>query len=162
MSILLRALLGVFFTTSALAASGPTVSGSVAVLRGNIAYAPSQAPEAVKRAIWAGNALRNKPYRFGGGHATFYDIGYDCSGTVSFLLYHAGLLTQPTTSSALTSWGEPGPGRWITIYARHGHTFAVIAGLRIDTTGGRPQEGPRWREKVRPPRGFVARHPKGF
>jgi hypothetical protein len=162
MPVFLRALLCALLTTSALAASGPTVRGDVAVLVGDVAHAPANAPEAVKRAIWAGNALRKKPYRFGGGHATFYDIGYDCSGTVSFLLHHAGLLAQPTTSSALRSWGQPGPGKWITIYARAGHTYAVIAGLRIDTTGGRPQEGPRWRIKPRVPNGFVARHPPGL
>jgi hypothetical protein len=162
MRSILLALCCALFSPAALAQSRPTVPGNVAVLRGSIAYAPENAPYPVKNAIWAGNSLRNKPYVFGGGHATFYDIGYDCSGTVSFLLYHMGLLAQPTTSSALTSWGEPGPGRWITIYARGGHTYAVIAGLRIDTTGGRPQEGPRWREKPRVPNGFVARHPRGY
>jgi hypothetical protein len=160
--LILGLVLGVAFPIGGLAQSGPTVPGNVAVLRGDIAYAPRNAPEAVKRAIWAVNALRHKPYRFGGGHATFDDIGYDCSGTVSFFLHHAGLLDQPTTSSALRSWGEPGPGRWITIYARAGHAYAVIAGLRVDTTGGRPQEGPRWRAKHREPRGFVARHPPGL
>ena len=162
MPLFLRALLCAVLTSSAFAVSKPTVPGDVAVLIGDVAAAPENAPAAVKNAIWAGNWLRNKPYRFGGGHATFMDIGYDCSGTVSFLLYYAGVLTQPTTSSALTSWGEPGPGKWITIYAKAGHTYAIIAGLRIDTTGGRPQEGPRWRAKSRPPKGFVARHPRGL
>ncbi len=162
MNRLLSALACLFLPTALLAAEGPTVAGNVAVLKGTVASAPANAPLPVKHAIWAVNALRNKPYVFGGGHATFNDIGYDCSGTVSFFLHHAGLLNQPTTSSALMSWGEPGPGRWITIYARNGHTYAVIAGLRVDTTGGRPQEGPRWRAKYREPKGFVARHPRGF
>ena len=162
MNRLLRALLCALVPIAALGADGPTVPGNVAVLRGEVAAAPANAPAAVQRAIWAVNALRKMPYRFGGGHSTFTDIGYDCSGTVSFFLYHAGLLEQPTTSSALMSWGDAGPGRWITIYARAGHTYAIIAGLRVDTTGGRPQEGPRWREKSREPKGFVARHPRGF
>jgi hypothetical protein len=143
-------------------AGGPTVAGKVAVLRGRIAYAPKSAPEEVKNGIWALNQIVNKPYRWGGGHGTFNDVGYDCSGTVSYFLHGAGLLDQPTPSKALQSWGEPGPGRWITIYARTGHTFAVICGLRLDTTGHRNDEGPRWRDWPREPRGFVARHPKGF
>jgi len=162
MPLFLRALVCALLTTSALALSKPTVPGDVAVLVGDVAAAPENAPAAVKNAIWAANWLRNKPYRFGGGHATFMDIGYDCSGTVSFLLYFAGRLQQPTTSSGLMDWGDPGPGKWITIYARHGHTYMVIAGLRIDTTGGRPQEGPRWRAKPRSSAGFVARHPPGL
>ena len=141
---------------------GPTVAGEKAVLRGRIASAPKQAPDAVKNGIWAMNQIVNKPYRWGGGHGTFNDIGYDCSGTISYFLHGAGLLDQPTPSKALQTWGEPGPGRWITIYARNGHTFAVICGLRLDTTGHRDDEGPRWRDWPREPKGFVARHPKGL
>lgn len=143
-------------------AGGPTVRGKVAKLNGLIAAAPTSAPEAVKNGIWAINQIVRKPYRWGGGHATFNDIGYDCSGTISYFLRGAGLLDQPTTSKALQSWGEPGPGRWVTIYARNGHTFAVICGLRLDTTGHRDDEGPRWRDWYRDPKGFVVRHPKGF
>ena len=141
---------------------GPTVPGETIVMKGDIACAPAKAPEAVKRAIWATNTIIRKPYVWGGGHGTFYDRGYDCSGTISFFLHHAGLLDQPTPSKAIQSWGDAGPGRWITIYARNGHTFAVIAGMRLDTTGGRAEEGPRWRPNGRSLRDFVARHPKGF
>jgi len=143
---------------------GPTVSGNWAVLRNGIAYAPSRAPANVQAAIWAVNTLRHKPYVRGGGHRTFNDRGYDCSGTVSFALHYAGLLATPTPSSYLTRYGERGRGRWITIYARPGHTFAVIAGLRLDTTdlryGGR--EGPRWHVDGRDTRGFQVRHPAGM
>jgi hypothetical protein len=142
--------------------TGPTVPGSRAILKGRIAYAPANAPECVKRAIWATNYLTWKPYIWGGGHGTFYDRGYDCSGTISFFLHHGGLLDQPTPSKAFMSYGECGPGRWITVYARNGHVFAVIAGLRLDTTGYRQEEGPRWRADARRPWGFVARHPAGF
>jgi cell wall-associated NlpC family hydrolase len=139
----------------------PMVSGSRAVLRNGIAYAPSRAPQSVKNAIWAANTLRRKPYVWGGGHGSFYDRGYDCSGTVSFALHGAGLLNSPLPSSDLMSYGERGRGRWMTIYSRNGHTFAVIAGLRLDTTdlGRGGDVGPRWYAYDRDTSGYVARHP---
>jgi hypothetical protein len=139
----------------------PTVSGSQAVLRNGVAYAPSRAPQSVKNAIWAANSLRRKPYVWGGGHGTFYDRGYDCSGTVSFALHGAGLLNSPMPSSDFMRYGERGRGRWMTIYSRNGHTFAVIAGLRLDTTdlGRGGDVGPRWYVYGRDTSGFVARHP---
>jgi cell wall-associated NlpC family hydrolase len=139
----------------------PTVSGSRAVLRNGIAYAPSRAPQSVKNAIWAANTLRRKPYVWGGGHGSFYDRGYDCSGTVSFALHGAGVLNSPLPSSQLMRYGERGRGRWMTIYSRPGHTFAVIAGLRLDTTdlGRGGDVGPRWYAYGRDTRGYVARHP---
>lgn len=139
----------------------PTVAGSRAVLRNGIAYAPSRAPQNVKNAIWAANTLRRKPYVWGGGHGSFYDYGYDCSGSVSFALHGAGLLAAPLPSSDLMRYGERGRGRWITIYSRPGHTFAVIAGLRLDTTdldnGG--DVGPRWYVNGRDIRSYAVRHP---
>lgn len=139
----------------------PTVSGNQAVLRNGVAYAPSRAPQSVKNAIWAANTLRRKPYVWGGGHGTFYDRGYDCSGTVSFALHGAGLLNSPMPSSDLMRYGERGRGRWMTIYSRNGHAFAVIAGLRLDTTdlGRGGDVGPRWYAYGRDTSGFVARHP---
>ncbi|MEO8044258.1 MAG: hypothetical protein ABI674_05075 [Spartobacteria bacterium] len=143
---------------------GPTVAGSRAILRRGIAYAPSRAPQSVKQAIWAANSLTRKPYTWGGGHGSFYDRGYDCSGTVSFALHGAGAIAAPLPSSDLMRYGERGRGRWMTIYARPGHTFAVVAGLRLDTTdfqsGG--NTGPRWHADLRDTRGFVARHPAGM
>ncbi len=142
----------------------PLISGSHAALRNGVAYAPSRAPANVQNAIWAVNTLRRKPYRWGGGHGSFYDRGYDCSGTVSFALHSAGMLAAPMPSSDFLRYGERGPGRWITIYSRHGHTFAVIAGLRLDTTdlryGG--DVGPRWYVDGRDTSGFAARHPVGW
>jgi cell wall-associated NlpC family hydrolase len=139
----------------------PTVSGSRAVLRNGVAYAPSRAPQSVKNAIWAANSLRRKPYVWGGGHGSFYDRGYDCSGTVSFALHGAGILSSPLPSSDLMRFGERGRGRWMTIYSRNGHTFAVIAGLRLDTTdlGRGGDVGPRWYAYGRDTSGYVARHP---
>jgi hypothetical protein len=144
--------------------SHPTVPGKRAVLRNGVAYAPSNAPDSVKSAIWAANKIRHKPYVWGGGHGSFNDSGYDCSGTVSYALHQGGLLGAPIASSDFLRYGDRGRGRWITIYARHGHTFAVIAGLRLDTTdfsyGG--DIGPRWHNDGRDTRGFDARHPAGL
>ncbi len=145
--------------------SGPTVSGSKARLRFGRAAAPRNAPLPVKRAIWAANQLRHKPYRYGGGHKSFQDRGYDCSGTISYVLGAAGLINAPLSSTEFRRYGEPGPGKWINIYAREGHTFAVIAGLRLDTTPFERYRGrwaPRWYTAYRPPRGFEARHPVGL
>ena len=100
--------------------------------------------------------------RWGGGHASFYSYGYDCSGAVSFALYGAGLLDTPLTSGSLESYGEPGPGKWITIYANATHTYVVIAGLRWDTVGDAHGTGPRWHAEPPYPEGFVVRHPTGY
>ncbi len=144
--------------------SRPLISGNQAILRNGVAYAPARAPQNVKNAIWAVNTLRRKPYVWGGGHGTFYDHGYDCSGTISFALHSAGLLATPMPSSDFLRYGERGRGRWITVYSRRGHTFAIIAGLRLDTTdlryGG--DVGPRWYLDGRDTRGFEARHPAGW
>jgi hypothetical protein len=142
--------------------SGPTSPGPrVARLVNGVAYAPAGAPRAVVRAIKAGNKLQDKPYLYGGGHKSFVDTAYDCSGTVSFALHGAKLLSSPVPSGTLMSWGVAGVGRWITVYANAGHTYMVIAGLRLDTsgTGGR---GPRWQTLQRDPAGFVVRHPAGL
>lgn len=140
----------------------PTVRGKCAVLKNGVAYAPSEAPLNVKRAIWAANGLQRKPYRWGGGHRSFHDAGYDCSGTVSYALHHAGVLETPMPSKGFLNYGERGAGRWITVYSRRGHTFALIAGLRLDTTGSSERDGPRWRTAPRSPSGFRARHPAGL
>jgi hypothetical protein len=137
----------------------PAPSGA-ARLVGTLARAPRGAPRTVRLAIAAANRLQLFPYRFGGGHAKFEDTAYDCSGTVSFMLHGAGLLASPLDSSSLMSWGAPGPGRWITIYANAGHTYAVVAGLRLDTSGS--PSGPRWRVAARSASSFVARHPVGL
>jgi hypothetical protein len=128
-----------------------------------LASAPRSAPPAVKAAIAAANSIATTPYVWGGGHGSWYSYGYDCSGAVSFALYGAGLLDTPLTSGSLESYGEPGPGRWITIYASATHTYAVIAGLRWDTGGDVPGvTGPRWHAEPPYPEGFVVRHPPGY
>jgi hypothetical protein len=144
--------------------SHPIVHGNRAIIRHGIAYAPSNAPDRVKTAIWAVNSIRRKPYIWGGGHGSFFDRGYDCSGTVSFALHYAGVLKEPLASNELVHYGERGRGRWITIYSRPGHTFAMIAGLRLDTTDFRygGDVGPRWHLDRRSTWGFEARHPAGL
>jgi membrane-bound lytic murein transglycosylase B len=139
------------------------VTGAEAVIQPNgLAAAPASAPPAIKAAIAAANSIATTPYVWGGGHASFYSYGYDCSGAVSFALYGAGLLDTPLTSGSLESYGEPGPGKWITIYANATHTYMVIAGLRWDTVGDASGTGPRWHAEPPYPEGFVVRHPAGY
>jgi cell wall-associated NlpC family hydrolase len=144
----------------------PTVPGLVAQAVNGVAYAPDQAPDAVKQAIWAANQIVGMPYRLGGGHKLgFTDRAYDCSGTVSFAMHGAGLLAAPRDSSSFMRYGVAGKGQWITVYTNPGHAFAVIAGLRLDTSAaGDPAggSGPRWRPNLRSTRGYRARHPLGL
>jgi hypothetical protein len=138
------------------------VAGKTAVLQGRYAMVPKDAPETVKRAIEAGNHLVGKPYIYGGGHRRIEDIGYDCSGTASYVLHAAGLLPSPIASDEFRSYGKSGEGKWITLYARRGHVFSVIAGLRLDTGYNGQGEGPQWSSRSRPIKGAVLRHPAGL
>jgi peptidoglycan hydrolase CwlO-like protein len=135
--------------------------GEQARLVGQTAIAPPDAPLVVKAVIEAANEISDKPYIWGGGHGSFEDDGYDCSGAVSYALHGGGLIDSPIDSGGFTAWGSPGAGSWISVFANSGHVYAVIAGLRFDTsmTGG---NGPRWSTAMRSPGGFVARHPDGF
>jgi peptidoglycan hydrolase-like protein with peptidoglycan-binding domain len=114
----------------------------------------------VARAIAAANRIATKPYRYGGGHGSFDDTGYDCSGSVSYVLHGAGLLSSPLDSSSFMSWGAPGPGKHITIYANSGHMFMTINGRRFDTGYG--GNGNRWASGSRPTAGYTVRHPPGL
>jgi hypothetical protein len=144
----------------------PTVPGAVAQIVNGVAYAPDQAPDPVKQAIWAANQIVGMPYRLGGGHKLgFNDHAYDCSGTVSFALHGGNLLKRPRDSSSFLRYGLAGAGTWITVYTNPGHAFAVIAGVRLDTSAaGDPSglSGPRWRPNLRSTRGYRARHPVGL
>jgi hypothetical protein len=142
---------------------GPTVPGALATMRGTAALAPAAAPAAVKRVIAAGNHIRTTPYIWGGGHLAWIDKGYDCSGSVSYALHGGKLLEAPLVSGSFMTWGEPGPGKWITIYANKAHVYMVVAGLRFDTGGDVSGEtGPRWHAEPPYPKGFVVRHPVGY
>ena len=135
--------------------------GERAALIGGEAVAPAGAPLVVKAVIDAANQINELPYVWGGGHGSFEDSGYDCSGAVSYALHGGGLISSPLDSGGFTAWGAPGGGSWITVYANYGHAYMVVAGLRFDTsmTGG---NGPRWSSAMRSSSGFTARHPDGF
>jgi hypothetical protein len=142
--------------------TGQTTPGAHAKIKNGFAIPPASAPTKVRRAIEAANEIvKGKPYCLGGGHARRRDRCYDCSGSVSYALTGAGLLDASMPSGSFSRWGEPGKGRWITTYSNSGHIYAVIAGLRLDTsmTDG---DGPGWSTEMRSSRGYVARHPAGL
>jgi hypothetical protein len=154
-----------------------TTPGSKAkLLPDGSAAAPANAPLAVQRAIFAANKIQDKPYIYGGGHQSFKSRGYDCSGTVSYMLHGGKLLSSPLDSSSFMSWGARGIGRWITVYTNPGHAYAYVAGLRLDTSragmygvriskrvpAAAFENGPRWRPTARSNAGFRARHPVGY
>ena len=141
--------------------AAPATGHATLAADGRTAVAPPDAPASVRDAIAAANQITDEPYRYGGGHASFRSSGYDCSGSVSYALHGGGLLERPLDSTGFMSWGRRGRGRWITVFANHGHAFVVIAGLRFDTSG-RGERGPRWRSAHRSGRHFRARHPAGL
>jgi cell wall-associated NlpC family hydrolase len=123
---------------------------------------PSGVPEVVQKVIAGGNAIADFPYIWGGGHASFIANGYDCSGSVSYALAAGGLLSAPLVSGDLATWGEPGPGRWITIYANAGHTFMDVDGMWFDTAGRSGPYASRWLVATPPLEGYAVRHPQGL
>ncbi len=133
--------------------------GHARLLANGTAVAPSDAPAAIKGVIAAANRIATKPYIYGGGHGTWNDAGYDCSGSVSYALHGGGLIDTQLDSTSFESWGSSGSGRWITIYANAGHAWMTIAGLRFDTSGADPS---RWQSDMRSSAGYVVRHPTGF
>lgn len=143
-------------------ARSETVPGSKAKLVKGRAIAPAEAPRAVQRVIAAANKIRNKPYKYGGGHRRWKDRGYDCSGAVSYALRGAKLVSSPLDSSGLARWGKKGKGKWITVYGASSHAYMVVAGLRFDTSmvSG---NGPGWSKSMRStPENYKARHARGL
>jgi hypothetical protein len=145
----------------------PIVPGVTAEIVHGLAYAPADAPLQVQEAIWAGDRIRFKPYRVGGGHGKWADSAYDCSGSVSYVLHAAGLLKTSMDSSEFMAWGRGGAGQWITVYTNPSHAFIEIAGIRFDTSAEGdphppPGSGPRWRPVMPSAPGFAARHPGGL
>lgn len=138
---------------------GPGMTATVGA--DGLAVAPVLAPAAVQQVIAAGNRIAKLPYIYGGGHGRWEDAGYDCSGSVSYALHGAGLLDESMASGGFMNWGDPNPGRWITIYANGGHAFMVVAGLRFDTSG-RAGAGTRWQDDMRSGAGYAIRHPEGL
>jgi peptidoglycan hydrolase-like protein with peptidoglycan-binding domain len=121
-----------------------------------------QVGSVVAEVIAAADEIATRPYVFGGGHGSFESEGYDCSGSVSYALHGGGLLSSPEDSGELESYGEPGPGRYITIYANAEHAYMVIDGRRFDTVA-LAETGSRWSDSAGEDGGdFVARHPDGL
>jgi cell wall-associated NlpC family hydrolase len=143
-------------------ATHPVGGVDSALLLNRTALAPASAPDPIRQMISAANLIVGQPYRWGGGHGSFQSKGYDCSGAVSYALAGAGLLRAPLTSGQFMSYGIPGPGHWLTIYANPNHVYAVIAGLRWDTVGDARGSGPRWHPFDAYPSGFTARHLPGL
>jgi hypothetical protein len=124
-------------------------------------------PQIVAQVILGANAITDFPYVFGGGHASFIDNAYDCSGSVSYALAAGGLVAAPKTSGDFESWGAPGPGRWITVYANPGHMYMVVDGVRYDTAGRTGVFSTRWQTGPDPGAGstntgMVVRHYPGL
>lgn len=135
--------------------------GSTLKSDGTVAAAPG-APDVVKRVIAGANAIAKYPYVYGGGHGSFTDTAYDCSGSLSYALAAGDLLDAPKTSGDLARTGKKGPGRWITLYSNAGHTFMVVDGLRYDTSGRGGPLGTRWNANSRSTKGFTVTHPPGY
>ena len=128
---------------------------------GGFAQPPAGAPAAVGLVIAAGNAIAGLPTSTAAATRGFKGSAYDCSGSISYALAAAGLVSSPMASGPFMSWGEAGPGKWITVYANAGHAFMVVGGWRFDTSALRGG-GTRWTQQMRPTGGFVARHPPGL
>jgi peptidoglycan hydrolase CwlO-like protein len=143
------------------AATGNANVGGIALDTGGMVQAPAGAPPAIAQVMAAGNAIATLPYIYGGGHASFRADGYDCSGSVSYALAAAGLVSSPMVSGDFENWGDPGPGRWITIYANAGHVWMTVAGWRFDTVA-LAEDGTRWARGGGEFSGFVVRHPPGL
>ena len=138
-----------------------TPTAKAKLLTSGIVIPPVSAPGRVKRVIAAANLITRKPYIYGGGHARWWDRGYDCSGSVSFALHGGKFLESPLPSTSMESWGLAGPGRWITVYANAGHVWMTVAGWRFDTVA-LAQSGTRWAQGGGEFSGFVVRHPTGL
>ncbi len=123
---------------------------------------PADVPEVVQKVVAGANAITDFPYVYGGGHASFVDNAYDCSGSVSYALAAGGLLSSPETSGELESWGAPGPGRYITVYANAGHTYMYVDGVLYDTAGRSGPYASRWQIGGTDNAGYVVRHWPGL
>jgi cell wall-associated NlpC family hydrolase len=136
--------------------------GRLSLERDGTAVAPPGAPAVIQRIVSGANAIAHFPYVYGGGHGTFVDSAYDCSGSLSYAFAAGGILRRTMTSGELAGWGDPGQGKWITIFANETHTFMYVGGLRYDTSGRSGPLGSRWQTAPRSLAGFTVRHPKGL
>lgn len=130
---------------------------------GKYARATGYHPQIIHNMVNVANQLVDKPYKWGGGHQQLFDDGFDCSGSISHILYRTGLLVRPLNSRNFAGYGQAGPGRYVSIFVKPGsHVFMSICGLRFDTSGNQTGEGPRWRGNSRSSTGFLNRHPPGL
>jgi peptidoglycan hydrolase CwlO-like protein len=143
------------------AATGNASVNGITLDTNGMVQPPADAPESVKEMVAAGNAIATLPYIYGGGHASFQADGYDCSGSVSYVLAAAGLVTSPMVSGQFDDWGESGPGKWVTIYSNADHVWMTIAGWRFDTVA-RAEDGTRWAQGGGEFTGFDVEHPVGL
>jgi peptidoglycan hydrolase-like protein with peptidoglycan-binding domain len=156
----LPGLLRAFVSTAA--TTPPPVLGATATINPDgTATPPPVAPQVIVDLFTAANQIATLPYRYGGGHRSWDDTAYDCSGSVGYALHGAGLLDHTVDSTMLETYGDAGPGQWITIYANADHTFMTVAGVRFDTSGQKTA-GTRWQPAERSTDGFVVRHPTGL
>lgn len=144
------------------AATGNASVNGITLDTNGMVQPPADAPEAVKEMIAAGNAIATLPYIYGGGHASFQADGYDCSGSVSYVLAAAGLVSSPMVSGQFDDWGERGPGKWVTIYSNADHVWMTIAGWRFDTVAQAEDGGTRWAQGGGEFAGFDVEHPVGL
>ena len=163
MSTLLATLGTVAALAGAAAGAGAAVP-KAELTPGGRAIAPPSAPPSVQAMIAAANHIRHRPYAWGGGHRHWNSRGYDCSGSVSYVMHAGGLLDYPLDSRGFMRWGGGGAGSWVRVYANRDHVYAVIAGLRWDTsmTDDGDPHGPGWSEEMRSGDGFRLRHPQGL
>jgi hypothetical protein len=138
------------------------VGGKLTLERDGTVSVGAGVPEVVARVVEGANAIAKYPYVYGGGHGSFVDTAYDCSGSLSYALAAGGLLDTTKVSGEFANSGAPGPGKWITIYANAGHTFMVVGGIRYDTSGRGGPLGTRWQTATRSIAGFKVRHPPGL
>jgi peptidoglycan hydrolase-like protein with peptidoglycan-binding domain len=158
---------GTMFQRPAAHPAGPTPAG-LTVVPGNrakvmsngLAAAPANAPAEVKAIIASGNEIAKLPYKWGGGHGSWTDTGYDCTGSTTYA-FRTTFRRGPAPTFGYSNWGVAGPGQWITTYASSYHVYLIVAGLRFDTSGLH-EAGSRWTATTRSSSGFVPRHPAGF
>jgi len=139
----------------------PVVPGGRSIGGGALPI-PTGVPEVIQRVIAGANEIADFPYVYGGGHASFVDNAYDCSGSVSYALAAGGLIAAPETSGELESWGAAGPGRYITVYANAGHTYMYVDGVMFNTAGRSGPYASRWQVGTADGSGFVVRHWPGL
>jgi hypothetical protein len=162
--------------------AAPPGSAQPAEAEACLASAPNEALARMLAEAQRLSALRpHSEYVWGGSHGsspTPPNGPFDCSSAVSHLLQVGGFRNPTMDTTMLVGWGDPGPGRWITIFVKpygpEAHTFIEFArGLtpppeRYWGTSGiaAPGKGPGFIPKddfsASYLAGFQRRHPPGL